>query len=87
MKIAIHTPTESEYLELMQKLEEKEYEWTTGLQPTDPNYFKEYKDDTHICIDDKELSYSNKAQAMYDEYTIFAYSDLKANNFKIEIQL
>lgn len=87
MKIAIHTKTESEYLELMKYLEEKEYDWETGLKPTDPNYFEDYKDQTVICFDVMDITYCRYTSAVVDGYKIIPFADLKANNFKIEIQL
>lgn len=87
MKVAIHTPTEAEYNELMEYLQEKDYEWKTGFLPTQVNNHDEYKDQTVICLSDMDITYCRYTYAVVECYQIIPFSELKANNYKIEVQL
>jgi hypothetical protein len=82
MKIAIHTPTEVEYNELMQYLESKGYFWASGKKPTAHNCWRTYEKDTDVIVlVDYELTYSAKSKGS------IPFSELKAKNYKIEVQL
>jgi hypothetical protein len=79
MKIAIHTPTELQYKELTDKL-------SNGRNVSVYPFHLAYGEDTVVEYDthSKDFYITKKFMA---EKPIIPYSDLKANTFKIEIQL
>ena len=87
MRIAISTPTEAEYNELMEHLESKGYECSSLIADYAWEY---YVDKTAIYLETGELDtveYSDVEFYEQEKYPVIPYSELKANNFKIEIQL
>ncbi len=83
MKVAISTPTEAEYNELMEYLESKGYTWASGNPPTQSKNWGIYEDKTQIAVgkEYKEITYC------VSHKEVIPYAELKANTFKIEIQL
>jgi hypothetical protein len=81
MKIAIHTPTESEFNELIKHFDSKSI--TCRFIPL----FTIYSNQTCFRYNDSEYWFSPKSYYMGEGYSIIPFSDQKANNFKIEIQL
>lgn len=62
MKI-YHTATQQDYDALMIELEEKGFEWLSGHEPTDFNYWKQMKEYSCIKISDKYIGFMNIEQS------------------------
>ena len=54
--------TREDYDELMVKLEEKGYKWLSGHEPTSKDYWKSYKENTHIVILGKDITFRDIEQ-------------------------
>lgn len=87
MRIAISTPTEAEYNELMEHLESKGYIWADEKKPTEYDFWFKEMQDTAISITEKEIQYADTHFYREENYFVIPYSELKANNFKIVIEM
>jgi hypothetical protein len=83
MRVAISVPTEAEYNELNNRL------GGLGFVKLPKKNYIYHKQQTCIDLDmvDKGVYCSSKGDFIDCGYKIIPYSELKANNFKIEIEI
>jgi len=76
-QIAIHTPTEEQAKELLKALDEKGYEWASGIKLTTRTNYEVYKEDTCYSLElDNTIYYSLFTWYQSESYTIIEFKDI-----------